>query len=195
MNTWPNRGGLRRPLRGAGIMKIRTAKRSQTKPGLTQANRPPRKPVRFSIDQLLHYHLPRCDCLGGALRTPNAAHAALVPLLEILRTEGIIARPPAPTGPIAEELRCYDAHMRDARGLTSASRSGRLRIVERLLVSKFAGRRVVVGELQTDDAVVARQHASQILRVPRRQQIHSGLRFNTLRQNARRLPCLIPRPT
>lgn len=103
------------------------------------------------IDQFLRYHLPRCDCLGGALRTPNEAHAALVPMLEILRAEGVIARPAVPTGPIADELRSYDAHMRDARGLAAGTRTDRLRIVERLLVSKFAGRSVVVGELQTDD--------------------------------------------
>jgi integrase/recombinase XerC len=103
------------------------------------------------IDQFLRYHLPRCDCLGGALRTPNEAHAALIPMLEILRVEGVIARVPAPTGPIADELRSYDAHMRDARGLASKTRSGRLRIVERLLVAKFVGRPVMVGELQTDD--------------------------------------------
>jgi site-specific recombinase XerD len=41
--------------------------------------------------------------------------------------------------------------MRDARGLATGTRTGRLRIVERLLVSKFAGRPVVGGELQTDD--------------------------------------------
>ena len=103
------------------------------------------------IDQFLRYHLPRCDCLGGALRTPNEAHAALVPLLEILRLEGVIARPPTAAGPIADELRSYDAHMCDARGLAPGTRTGRLRIVERLLVSKFAGRPVVVGELRTDD--------------------------------------------
>ena len=103
------------------------------------------------IDQFLRYHLPRCDCLGGALRTPSEAHAALVPMLEILCAEGVIARPPAPAGPIADELRSYDAHMLDARGLAAGTRTGRLRIVERLLVAKFAGRPVVVGELQTDD--------------------------------------------
>ena len=103
------------------------------------------------IDQFLRYHLPRCDCLGGALRTPNEAHAALVPMLEILRTEGVIARPAVPKGPIADELRRYDAHMRDARGLACGTRTGRLRIVERLLVSKFTGRPVVISELQTVD--------------------------------------------
>ena len=103
------------------------------------------------IDQFLRFHLPRCACLGGALRTPSEAHAALIPMLEILRVEGVIARPPVPAGPIADELRGYDAYMRDARGLASGTRTGRLRIVERLLVSNFAGRPVVIDELRTDD--------------------------------------------
>ena len=77
------------------------------------------------IDQLLRYHLPRCDCLGGALRTPMELHAALMPVLEILRVEGVIARAPAPSGPIADELNRYDAHMSSARGLAAcASSSG-----------------------------------------------------------------------
>lgn len=81
------------------------------------------------VDQFLRYHLPRCDCPGGALRTPRDLHAALVPLLTILREQQVIARPPPPAGPIADELRSYDTHMRDARGLTDRTRHGCLRIV------------------------------------------------------------------
>ena len=103
------------------------------------------------IDQFLRYHLPRCDCLGGALRTPMELHAALMPVLEILRAEGVIARAPAPTGPIADELSRYDAHMSSARGLAAATRRGRLRIIERLLLSKFAGKPVVVSSLQPEE--------------------------------------------
>ena len=112
-------------------------------------------PVRMldegCIDQFLRYHLPRCDCLGGALRTPREVHAALVPMLAILRAAHVIAQPPTPAGPIADELRGYDAHMRDARGLSAGTRRGRLHIVERLLAAKFTGRPVVVGELQVED--------------------------------------------
>ncbi len=103
------------------------------------------------IEQFLRYHLPRCDCLGGALRNPRELHAALIPVLDILRAEGIIALTPAPTGPIADELSRYDAHMYSARGLAAGTRRGRLRIVERLLLSKFAGRPVIVSSLQTED--------------------------------------------
>ena len=103
------------------------------------------------IEQFLRDHLPRCDCPGGALRTPREVHAALVPLLAILRAGHVIAPLPAPAGPIADELHSYDAHMRGARGLSAGTRRNRLRIVERLLVAKFAGRPVVFGELQTED--------------------------------------------
>lgn len=48
MSTWPNRGCLRRPLRGAGIMKAEQQEEKSDHPGLTQANRPPRNPVRFT---------------------------------------------------------------------------------------------------------------------------------------------------
>lgn len=104
-----------------------------------------------SIDQFLRYHLPRCNCPGGALRAPREVHAALVPMLAILRKEQVIAQPPTPAGPIADDLHSYDAYMRDARGLSAGTRRGRLRIVERLLVAKFAERPVAFGELQTED--------------------------------------------
>jgi integrase/recombinase XerC len=103
------------------------------------------------IEQFLRDHLPRCDCSGGALRTPRELHAALVPLLAILRERNVIAHPTPPAGPIADELRRYDAHMHDARGLVAGTRRDRLRIVERLLLTKFAGRLVAVGGLQTED--------------------------------------------
>ena len=103
------------------------------------------------IDQFLRCHLPRCDCPCGALRAPNELHAALMPVREILRAAGVISRPPPPAGPIAGELNRCDAHMSNARGLAVGTRRGRLRIVERLLLSKFAGRPVVVSSLLPED--------------------------------------------
>ena len=52
------------------------------------------------IDQFLRYHLPRCDCLAWC-----AAHAdascmpQLMPVLEILRAQGVITRAVGADGP------------------------------------------------------------------------------------------------
>jgi hypothetical protein len=72
-------------------------------------------------------------------------------LLALLRQRGVISDLPSPTGPMADELSRYDDHMRDARGLSAATRTGRLRIVQRLLLSKFAGRPLRFHELAPDD--------------------------------------------
>lgn len=71
--------------------------------------------------------------------------------MEILRTEGVIARAPLSTGPIADELSRYDTHMSSARGLAAGTRRGRLRIVERLLLSQFARQPVAVSSLKPED--------------------------------------------
>ena len=103
------------------------------------------------VDQFLHDHLPRCGCPEFALRHPREAHAALMPLLAILRRQGVIAELPTPAGPVADELRRFDAYMRGARGLVSGTRADRLRITERLLIHKFAGRPLAFEELRPAD--------------------------------------------
>jgi len=103
------------------------------------------------VDQFLNFHLPRCDCHATALRTHGDLRAGLGHLLALLRERQVIAEPPSPTGPIADELCRYDAHMRDARGLAAGTREGRLRMVGRLLLCKFAGRAIAIGELQPED--------------------------------------------
>ena len=40
--------------------------------------------------------------------------------------------------PVADELRRYDDHLRDVRGLAAGTRHNRCRIVEQLLRKKFA---------------------------------------------------------
>ena len=103
------------------------------------------------VDQFLHDHLPHCGCASHAMRRPREAHAALMPLLAMLRQQGVIAELPMLAGPIAEELQRYDAHMCDARGLADGTRKSRLRIVERLLLHKFAGGPLALEELRPDD--------------------------------------------
>ena len=91
------------------------------------------------VDQFLHDHLPHCGCPEHAPRHPREAHAALMPLLAILRRQGVIADLPTAAGPVADELHHFDAFLRDARGLSDGTRVGRLRIIERLLIHKFGG--------------------------------------------------------
>ncbi len=115
------------------------------------------------VDFFLRVHLPCCDCPPPALRIPGDLHAALVALLAVLRQRHIIAERASPAGPIIDELRRYDTHMHDARGLARGTRHGRVRIIERLLRSKFADRPVLIGELQPQDIrdFIAAQSASR----------------------------------
>jgi integrase len=55
------------------------------------------------------------------------------------------------TDHIDEELRRYDEHLRDVRGLSSGSRSGFLRIAGRLLRQKFSGGVVDISRLRPAD--------------------------------------------
>lgn len=103
------------------------------------------------VEQFVHDHLPHCGCAGPAMRQPREAHAALMLLLALLRQRGVISDLPDPSGPIADELARYDAHMRDARGLSAGTRRGQLRIAERLLLAKFAGRPFKFERLAPED--------------------------------------------
>lgn len=62
------------------------------------------------------------------------------------------ARPPTTQfDHIAKELRCYDEHLRDVRGLAAGTRKGRLRVVGLLLQEKCKGRAIEIGKLRPDD--------------------------------------------
>jgi integrase/recombinase XerC len=112
-------------------------------------------PVRLldehTVEQFLGNHLPRCDCPAPVMRVHDDLRAALGHLLDVLREQSVIAEPGLSTGYIADELRRYDEHMRDARGLTAGTRRGWLRTVQRLLLYQFAERPVAICELQPDD--------------------------------------------
>jgi site-specific recombinase XerD len=68
--------------------------------------------------------------------------------------------PTAPTDHIAEELRRYDEHLRDVRGLAVGTRRDRIRVAGWLLRQKFAGHVVDIARLRPDD--VRRFLASQL---------------------------------
>jgi len=52
---------------------------------------------------------------------------------------------------IAEELRCYDTHLRDVRGLAVETRKHRIRVVGLLLCQKFADQTIEISKLQPGD--------------------------------------------
>ena len=52
---------------------------------------------------------------------------------------------------ITEELRRYDEHLRDVRGLTAGTRKGRLRVIGLLLRNKFKHRQIAFARLRPDD--------------------------------------------
>jgi site-specific recombinase XerD len=101
---------------------------------------------RFLVD-----HLPHCDCPAPVCRSYQDLRAACGHLLRMLRDGGAIAEPAVPTGPIDDELRRFDEYMCKVRGLAPQTRSARIRIVQRLLLERFAGRCVDLSALQPAD--------------------------------------------
>lgn len=53
--------------------------------------------------------------------------------------------------PIAEELRRYDEHLRDVRGLATGTRRDRIRVARRFLEQHFVGRTIKIAVLRPDD--------------------------------------------
>lgn len=102
-------------------------------------------------DQFLSFHLPTCDCHCAALRTHSDLSAGLGHLLAVLREQRVIAELLPPTGPIADELNRYDAHMRDARGLAVGTRKDRLYKVGQFLQWKFADREFTGKDMLVED--------------------------------------------
>lgn len=90
-----------------------------------------------SIAEFLDDHLPGCSCAGSTRHDRDDHRAALRHLLVALRARGAIAPPTVSTTPVDEELLRYDEHMEHARGLASKTRDMALRIVGRLLTSRF----------------------------------------------------------
>ncbi len=103
------------------------------------------------VCQFLNFHLPSCDCHSTALRRHDDLSAGLGHLMVVLRGDRVIPELLQPTGPIADELTRYDAHMRDARGLSVGTRKDRLYWTGQLLQWAFVDREFVGHEVPVDD--------------------------------------------
>lgn len=103
------------------------------------------------VQQFLGVHLSHCSCPPPAVSDPSKHRSSLGHLMVVLRKQGVVAEVSCAIGPIPDELRHFDEHMRNARGLSEGTRRGCLRFVQRLLLYKFAGQQLVFAELQSED--------------------------------------------
>lgn len=88
------------------------------------------------IAEFLDRHLLRCQC-PTAGRDRRHLSAALGHLLVVLRSQGVIRPRVLGMTAVDAELRRYDHYLLQARGLAPHTRKGMLRIIGRLLESRF----------------------------------------------------------
>jgi len=105
---------------------------------MTQCCLPLRLLDESAVERFLVRHVPRCDCPRPVNRTRSDLRATCAHLLDVLREQQVIAERSREGGHIADELRRYDDYMQRVQGLIEGTRGGRLRIVQRLLLHKFA---------------------------------------------------------
>jgi site-specific recombinase XerD len=100
------------------------------------------------IQRFLDEHLPSCCCEKPAFSDAKDLHAALGHLLRILRANAIIADPSIGHTPVDEELRRFNDHMNNVRGLAARTRKQYLAVVRSLLLAQFADRDVVIAAIK-----------------------------------------------
>ena len=102
------------------------------------------------VAEFLNRHLPECRCAGPICRDRRSLSAALGHLLVVLRARGIVVPPAVRSTPVDEELVRYDTYMDHVRGLAPKTRSIALRIVSRLLISRFGDDAIDVAAITPD---------------------------------------------
>lgn len=102
------------------------------------------------IVEFLDEHLPQCACAGAIHHDRRNHRAALGHLLVVLCTQGVIAQPAVHVTPIDEELHRYGEYMDHVRGLAPKTRSMALRIVERLLMTRFGKGAVDIASIKPE---------------------------------------------
>ena len=102
------------------------------------------------IAEFLDDHLPRCKCVGTVHRDRRNLSAALGHLLVVLRAQDVIGQPKMGTTPVDAELIRYDEYMDHVRGLAPRTRSMALRVVGRLLVSRFGDSAINIASIKPD---------------------------------------------
>jgi integrase/recombinase XerD len=102
--------------------------------------------------RFLYEHLPACDCPSPCKRSLIDVRAALEHLLEVLRSNGLIGASPRPyTKSLGEELKRYDAYLRDVCGLASNTRISRIQHAREFLRYRFGRYPIAVSRITSND--------------------------------------------
>lgn len=102
------------------------------------------------VQRFFDDHLPNCQCVKPAFSNAKDLHAALGHLLVLLRANAVIADPSQRSTPVGEELRRFDDHLRQIRGLATKTRKQYESIIRSLLLEQFAERAVVITAIKPD---------------------------------------------
>ena len=89
------------------------------------------------VAQFLDGHLPRCRCPAPVEHTRADLRAAFGHLLVVLRANAVVPERVLETTPVDEELRRFDAHQEQVRGLAAATRRFDQHIVRCFLLQQF----------------------------------------------------------
>ena len=103
------------------------------------------------VERFRDTHLSRCDCGWPTRSDRGDAGAALGHLLLVLRTLGLAAPSTPKTTPVDEELRRFDEHMDQVRGLAPKTRQSMLRIVREFLWQRFHARPVAIAAIRPEE--------------------------------------------
>jgi len=103
------------------------------------------------VERFRDKHPARCDCGWPTRSDRGDAGAALGHLLLVLRTLGLAAPSAAKPTPVDEELRRFDQHLDQVRGLAPKTRQSMLRIVRELLWRRFHDRPVMITAISPED--------------------------------------------
>lgn len=103
------------------------------------------------VHRFLDDHLLRCKNAAAGRSKYCNLRASLEHLLVVLRFKSVIAERSPGTTPVDQELRRFDDHMRNVRGLEPKTRSMALRTVRRLLLDQFGDQPVVISAMKPED--------------------------------------------
>jgi integrase/recombinase XerD len=99
------------------------------------------------VARFLSEHMPACGCPYPVRRLRHELRAALAQLLEVLRADGVGALDPALYTAVAQELACFDAHMRDVWGLANTTRLRRGRVIGEFLLAHFGDQPIMMSKI------------------------------------------------